>query len=100
MIKHYILVNREPVEVDLMEWARWLQENENDRSVKKTKIAGTDISTAFLGVDHNFSGEGSPILFETMILGGPYNQYCWRYSTWDEAIEGHNRVIELVSKLN
>ena len=31
-----------------------------------------------------------------MIFGGEHDQYQERYSTWDEAIEGHKNACKLV----
>jgi hypothetical protein len=53
-----------------------------------------DVSTVFLGVDYRFIGDGAPILFETMIFGGPRDQEMWRYSTYGEAKRGHFEVVE------
>jgi hypothetical protein len=49
----------------------------------------------FLGIDHNFFGDGPPILFETMVFGGPMDQDQRRYSTWDEAEFGHAAIVAL-----
>jgi hypothetical protein len=51
------------------------------------------VSTAFLGVDVNF-GDGEPILFETVVLGGPSDWELYRYSTWGEAKQGHAAVVQ------
>jgi hypothetical protein len=59
-----------------------------NRHVAKTKGPGCKISTVFLGLDHSF-GEGKPLLFETMVFGGKFDQETNRYSTWDEAEAGH-----------
>lgn len=89
--RHYILVGRTPVAVDLMTWAVAM----NDRG---NRIASTQltrkcwVSTIFLGLDHNFSG-GEPILFETMIFGGPLDGEQWRYHTYDEAKRGHVEAV-------
>ena len=58
--------------------------------------SGEDIrvSTVFLGLDHGFGAE-EPVLFETMIFGGEYDEYCERYCTWDEAVEGHAKAVEM-----
>jgi len=53
------------------------------------------ISTVFLGIDHNF-GSGAPILFETMVFGGKHNGFQQRYSTWREAVYGHEVVKKKV----
>jgi len=56
-----------------------------------------DVSTVFLGLDHGW-GDGPPILFETMIFGGPHDQRQWRYSTIEEAREGHKAAVRLASR--
>lgn len=56
------------------------------------------ISTVWLGLDHNHV-DGPPLLFETMIfnkVGGYRDIYCNRYSTWEEAEEGHKKAVEWV----
>ena len=69
--------------------------------VDSTVINNETVSTVFLAIDHNFgySSNPKPILFETMIFGGPRDQYQERYNTWDEALEGHNRIVnEIIEK--
>ena len=56
-----------------------------------------EISTVFLGINHQYSN-GKPRIFETMIFGGKYDQEMERYSTWNEAEEGHKRWVERISK--
>jgi hypothetical protein len=56
-------------EPDLIKWAKWF-ENHGDRRVAETTVGEVWISTVFLGIDHNFSGEGPPILWETMTFRG------------------------------
>lgn len=90
---HYRLEGHKAVrESDLLTWARWF--GSANRVVKQTEVVkGVEVSTVFLGIDHNFSG-GDPILFETMIFGGARDQECERYRTWDEAAQGHTRIVE------
>jgi hypothetical protein len=78
----------------LFEWARWIKKNE--RHVANETIDGVHISTVFLGIDHNFSENGPPLLFETMIFGGQEDQFQRRYATWAEAEAGHKEAVELV----
>jgi len=94
MSEHYILEGHTPVKTDLMTWARW-HEDINNRIVKKTNIGDVKVSTVFLGLNHNW-GDGAPLLFETMIFGGEHDEYCDRYSTWEEAEMGHERACKLV----
>ena len=75
-----------------MTWARWLETNFEKRQIARDYIGSTHISTVFLGLDHNFSG-GDPILFETMIFGGPLDGEQWRYSTYAEAERGHKEAV-------
>ena len=87
MGKHYILDGEKAVEVDLSEWTKWFAKAK--RVVAKDKIKQITISTVFLGLNHNY-GEGKPLIFETMVFGGSLDQEQERYSTWDEAIRGHD----------
>jgi hypothetical protein len=94
-MKNYILVGKEPKQVDdIIEWAKSFEGS--NRTVEKTTIGDVDISTVFLGIDHSFGG-GEPLLFETMIFGGDDDGYQERYSTWDEAVKGHKFACEKVS---
>lgn len=71
-------------------------ENFNLRRVCQTKlVGGVTVSTIFLGTDHGFGGP--PLWFETMIFGRPdEDEYQVRYETYDEALIGHGRAVELV----
>lgn len=67
-----------------------------------SQIGQSRISTVFLSMDHSLAGligDGTPVLFETMVFGGEYDEYQERYHTYDEAEEGHNRIVEMVDKL-
>ena len=94
MMHHYILKGKEVVPAELLEWAMWFETA--DRKVAETELAnGLLVSTVFLGADHQF-GEGVPLLFETMVFPGGGNldeQDCDRYSTWDEAVAGHEEMV-------
>lgn len=95
MSEHYILEGMIPVqEDDLIKWAQWFEGA--DRGVALDELDGVRVSTVFLGLDHNFSLAGPPLLFETMVFGGKYDQEQERYSTWETALQGHNRIVEMV----
>ena len=54
------------------------------------------VSTIFLGLDHSFNEDDPkdlPVLFETMIFGKFNDDYQIRYTTWEEAVEGHKRAL-------
>lgn len=54
-----------------------------------------DVSTVFLGLDHNWGG-GPPLLFETMIFTDGEGGYCRRYSAWEEAEAGHWETVRML----
>lgn len=51
------------------------------------------VSTVWLGLDHNWWPGGRPKIFETMIFGGKLHLECWRYSTEAEARDGHEAAV-------
>ena len=67
-----------------------------DRAVALTRIGKADISTVFLPVNHQLSGDDPPLIFETMIFGGIHDGYQTRYSTWEDAKAGHTKAVNLV----
>lgn len=88
----YILNGHEAMPADLMTWAKWYETA--DRHVARTEREDVCVSTVFLGIDHRF-GDGPPLIFETMIFGGPNAEYQDRCSTWDEAVAMHERACQL-----
>lgn len=96
MTDKYILNGKTPVPChDLLAWASWFETA--DRTVAQETIGESKVSTVFLGLDHAFGG-AAPVLFETMVFGGPLSDETDRYSTWDEAESGHKKMVERVSK--
>ena len=87
---------------DEEDWADWFQANHSKRNVasysttyeidhgQKTTIV---VSTIFLGVDHNFSAVGPPLLFETIVQGGLLDGERIRYATKDEALDAHEQIM-------
>lgn len=68
-----------------------------DYIVAKTQVSGEiEVSTVFLGIDHNWSEEGSPIFFETMVFGGELDEKQACYTTWDQAEKGHASIVKLI----
>lgn len=93
MIDKYVLDGRVPrKEPDSRKWALWFETA--DRRVASDSIGSMRISTVFLGIDHSFGG-GSPLLFETMIFGGPesVDGFADRCSTWESAEAMHAAAI-------
>jgi len=75
----------------LMEWAS----STDDKRVAYTKVDDTTISTVWLEFNHQY-GDGPPLIFETMVFGGPFNEEQIRYSTEAEAVAGHDQMVALV----
>lgn len=100
LLGKYRLEGREPVYVeDLIEWCEWFEHADEARRVARTTIGQAEVSTVFLGIDHNWGADGPPILFETMIFvgkDGGVEDYQERYATWAEAEEGHARAVAFV----
>jgi hypothetical protein len=89
-ISKYILQDRLAVPCDdIVDWGKWM--GTADRHVAQDSIGDVSISTVFLGIDHQY-GTGEPMLFETMIFGGPQDQWCRRYSNWGDAEQGHKEI--------
>jgi hypothetical protein len=102
----YMLVNGKiKLATDMLEYARWFGDF-NNRMIDRTEIqnlpnypGGDFVSTVFLGIDHNFSPaetwkEHRPVLFESMIFGGKYNERGWRYSSYGEAKQAHWQIVD------
>lgn len=91
----YILDGHRPVpEPDLVKYSQWYATAE--RHVGYTLVGeNTSVSTVFLGINHNHSDLGGPILFETMIFGDAVDEeYQVRCRTWEEAEANHQEAIE------
>lgn len=93
----YILNGKRPEACgDLLRWARWIETAE--RHVASTQIGDVWVSTVFIGLDHNFFGEGPPVLFETLAFVNHQSAETLafaRYSTWEEAEAGHGAAVSI-----
>jgi hypothetical protein len=96
----YILEGHKPVPCDdLIKWAEWIENahRTGEIIVKSDMVKGAHVSTVFLGLDHGFrwfQQARRPLLFETIIFGGPMAMYQNRYSTWVGAEHGHNQAVK------
>lgn len=95
---YYILDGHTPKKVGVAEYIEWHSSIGNIwKRVNYTVIDDVTISTIFLSADHRWDN-GPPILFETMVFGGPLDHEMSRYATWDEAEEGHNNMVKRVKE--
>lgn len=98
---------------------RWMDLHDDYGYVvlRKTPVGGVwEVSTVWLGTDHNFLPGGVPLIFETMVFElaeshgyappfGPFGGWSftyhedvgeqWRYSTEAQALEGHEVMVRL-----
>lgn len=98
LLKHYILAGKVPVHVDWMTWARWFENIENRRIAVTEIDTNIEVSTVFLGLDHNFFGNAAPLLFETMILGGSHANDQWRCAFYNQALKQHAKAVEIAKR--
>lgn len=92
MLLYYILAEdgRTPIATQDFElYAKFMMKGPVHVAESNDEAKDIWVSTVFLHIDHNFWGEGGPVLFETMIFGGQHNERIWRYRTWEEAERGH-----------
>jgi hypothetical protein len=59
------------------------------------RVDDVEVSTVWLGLDTSW-GFGPPVIFETMVFGGPYDLEQRRYETEEAALCGHAEVLEMV----
>lgn len=90
----YILKEKKPIMVDYEDWVKWIKSNHPNRKVKQTQFNGGMVSTIFLGIDHNFSGFGEPLVFQSLVIGGINDGNSIRFTTWEEAEKGHEVMVK------
>lgn len=90
-MKYYILNKDKSISPtnDIMEWAGFMDNKENSLIVRKSFLGDCEISTVFLGIDHNWFG-GEPHLFETMVF--PDCEIMERTRTYEEAVKKHEEI--------
>lgn len=77
----------------VVEGKEFMMEN---RQLFLTKMGDMSVSTIFLGVEHGRDNKDRPILFETMISGGKYDDSTVRYVDWESARSGHDACVEKI----
>lgn len=99
MTYYYLDENKNPIRCDLKTWT--IKFDNQNRVVKQEEVNDKYVSTMFLGLDHNYLEDNdNPHIFETMIFQNNDWQdiYCERYSTYQEAEEGHEKAVQLVKQ--
>ena len=67
------------------------------RCIVSETVGECIVSTVFLALDAGIDDD-KPILFETMVLGGPLHYVMKRYCTYDEAEAGHKAMVKRVEE--
>lgn len=79
---------------DAKTWAAWMEKQ--NHVLEQTELGEALVSTIFLGLDHNHSGHGPPLLWETRVFGGALDGEQARYSTREQAELGHAAMVDRV----
>ena len=106
MILWYILDNNHnPIPSSAGESSNWMENNPTRKQIgcgelKDINGDNVRVSTVFLGLDHGmpWDKDKTPVLWETMIFGGEHDQYQDRYTSYKDALEGHQKAITLITK--
>ena len=89
LVGHYVVACD-----DVQTWAKWYEQA--DRQVAFDVCGEGRVSTVFLGIDHRFVGQGPPVLYETLVFGGPLNGEQSRSATWPDAERDHASMVARV----
>lgn len=80
------------VPISIGRWAQLFEDTEGRRIAETiVPLPGGEearVSTVWIGIDHNFAGEGPPLIFETMVFFNTEiydDSFCARTSTREEA---------------
>ncbi len=81
---------------DVIEWGQWFETA--NRQVARYETQDITVSTIFIGI--------GPIeeptlnnLFETMVFREGSEDECYRYQTYENAIKGHNEIVDRLTNL-
>ena len=96
--------NKNVIPSSLEEWSNFIENKlpSNYWIVDQETVDGYRVSTVFIGLCHNFDPYSKvPIVFETMIFDhDDKSVYQRRYSTWNEAEEGHKEAVKWANNSN
>jgi hypothetical protein len=87
---------------DFEEYCRWRASVDDSGEWQIARdadeLTGWQVSTVFLGLDHQH-GIGPPVLWETMVFGGPLEGDCERYTSRAAALAGHAETCARVAEV-
>lgn len=88
--------DRQGQEISMVQWVLAFQDFERHCRVAETFVGDIRVSTVWLGLDHRHDHPGPPLIFETMVFGGPLDQEPYRWTTEEEALSGHEIAVTAV----
>lgn len=85
--------------IGIWQWGTY-REDESYWRIGADTIWPWFVSTVWMGIDMGWNPARSPLQFETMVFsatGGPMlDEYCTRYRTEQQAIDGHLHVVKMI----
>lgn len=96
---HYILdENKKPVKVELIEWAKWFEEN---RILKHTDLCNGNVrvSSVFVGIEQDAGMFETATLYKGNILKGELETIITRCDTYKKCLKNHEVAIKNVENL-
>ena len=93
---HFILEGKEVKAVPFTEYMTHLiEQRAPTHIIKKSYLPGLELSTVFTGISY----DKPPLVFETMTFSAieKLDQHQWRYETYDEALEKHDMIFDIIS---
>lgn len=99
----YDIDGNEITEITVFEGLLRRKRTEGYGRIGSDTIDGARVSTVWIGNNYNFTMQGPPIIFETMVFGAvagheDWDEYTQRYSTKEQAAAGHAEIVELVRR--
>ena len=100
-VRYYAVNGREMTQ---MEWSKALSHYRHiDWTALRVRGHRLEVSTVWLGLDHNWRPEGPPLIFETMVFElprrVPYEGLMCRYSTLAQAQHGHRLMVRGLKRI-
>lgn len=89
--------DREGQPITLRRWTE-LFEDTDYRRVALTEGRGWSVSTVWLGIDMGWGQRDRPVIFESMVFGGPLADEMIRYADEADAHAGHEVLVATVEQ--
>lgn len=93
-------------EPDALAWGAWMEARRVDGTLHVSEDYDEGdadgkirISTVFLGIDNGWGLRDVPVLWETMVFGGPLDGEQDRYTSLLDAIAGHQAMCQRVTAM-